>query len=167
MTEPPIPLAPSRSWRPGVLVTLAGSGLAAISVALAWGVQPFQQDVGLYPVSVSLPRLLFREAGGTIPNLGLVVVLLALLAGALAAVGERPGVEVVRRGLGVLVLGLVALFGFRYAQALEGLPPQFASFPGALRAGFYFALAGAVLTVVTGRPLRSPRPAPGPDEPSG
>lgn len=167
MTEPPIPLAPARSWTPGVVVAFAGSGLVAISISLAWAVQPFQQDVGLFPVSVSLPRLLSRGAGGAIPSLAFVVMILALLAAALVLVGERSAVEVLRRGLGVLILALVALFGFRYAQAVEGLPPQFPSFPGGLRAGFYLAVAGAALTVATGRPLRSPKGPVAAGEPPG
>jgi hypothetical protein len=142
-----------------VILALAGSALAAISVSLAWAVQP-PQDVGLYSVNISIPRLISRGATGDIPYLGFVVVTLAVLAAALVGVGTQRWVDVVRRVLGLIELALVALFGFRFFQALEGFPPDVASFPASLRMGFYLALAGGLLMVFGGRSLRARTPEP-------
>ena len=153
--EPQIATPPARPWGIGALLALAGSALAAISVSLAWGIQPAPQEVGLYVVNVSIPRLISRGASGNIPFLGFVVVTLAILAAPLVAVETSRWVELVRRALGVIVLALVVLFGYRYRQALEGLPPDLASFPGSLRVGFYLALAGSLFMALGGRSLRS------------
>ncbi len=159
-------MTPARSWSPGVFVALAGSALAAISVSLAWAVQPGPQEVGLYSVNISIPRLISRGATGNIPYLGFVVVTLAVLAAILVGVVTRRWVDLVRRGLGVIAVALVALFGFRYFQALEGFPPEVASFPGSLRAGFYLAAVGSLLMVLGGRSLRAPAPPPAPEPPA-
>jgi hypothetical protein len=143
---------------PGAILALAGSALLALSTVLAWAVQPFfGSDIqqGLYPSGISLPRLILGGTAGDQPRLGLVLTLLAIGAAFLLVAGPtRRSFDLVRRGLGVAVVAVAVLFFVRFGQAAEGAPEAF-QLPGGLRAGFYVGLAGGLVTILTGRPLRS------------
>jgi hypothetical protein len=126
-----------------------------VSVVFAWYLLPFgppDREVGIYATSMSLPRTFSAAAEGQIPSVGQLFLALGLLAATLALLGEGTvWMDVARRVLGVaggLVVGFVA---FRLSQAFQNLPEDLPTFPGVLRAGFYLAALGSLLTVVFGR----------------
>jgi hypothetical protein len=139
------------------ILALVGAALVALSAVLAWAVQPLfgsGPPQGIYPSGLSLPRLILGGPAGDQPRLGLVLVVLAI--GAvflLLANPNRRSFDLGRRALGVVVLALAVLFYLRLAQ-VSGLPAEFDP-PGSLRAGFYVGMAGGLLTILTGRSLRS------------
>jgi hypothetical protein len=142
---------------PPSILALVGAAMVALSAVLAWAIQPFFGSgtaQGIYPSSLSLPRLIKGGFAGDQPRLGLVLVVVAIAAVfLLLANPNRRSLDMGRRVLGLIVLALAVLFYVRFAQ-ISGVPDRFEP-PGSLRAGFYVGVAGGLLTILTGRSLRS------------
>jgi hypothetical protein len=155
-------------WWPAV----AFLGLAGLAFAtqMTWVDQGFLpegiDDPGIVGGEIPLPPLISRSAEGTVPTVGQALIGLAIGGLILMATGpERLSFDLIRRGLGVLALLLLALFAFRVSQ-LAGASGRFEyTMIGLLRIGFLKAVAGAIITVAVGHIRRSPAPQP-PIEPA-
>jgi xanthine/uracil permease len=116
----------------------------ALSGAFAWAVQPFASDFPIHAAQVPLPFLILGRAAVRLPTVAHAVIPIALACMLLAAWPRRSGLlEATRRALGVIVVALGVLFVVRLSAVF-----QEASVITGLRAGWYLAAVGSVLTVV-------------------
>lgn len=153
--EEPRDAVPALPLTAGTGLALLGSGLAALSTGFAWVASlvpaSFGPQTGYLASDIPLPAMLNQTSTGTTPTVGLVALVLAVLTAALVLLSSAGRwSDIVRRLLGVVIVGLVGLVAWRYhAPALESEVGFLSSF----RAGAYLAVLGGVLIAVFGPPI--------------
>jgi hypothetical protein len=146
-------VGPGRSLEPGgltlgELLAALGFALVLVSSALAWAAQPFiESGGGVYPSAIPMPNLISAASAGTVPNVGLVVVALAVPGLILSMLRWRQTwVAALQVLLAALLVTVVVLFGLRWNSFFAGI--EDATFLGSLRPGLYLAALGSLMALV-------------------
>jgi hypothetical protein len=144
----------------GRALAFAGLGLVALAALMAWVDQTFLPpsvaDRGVNAANISLPGLLVRTSGATVPTLGQTLMGLAVAMGSLLlARSKTRGLDLTRRALGLVALLLGAFFAFRVQQIAASSGRFNYTLFGLLRPGFYVALVAGLLSILGGAPWRT------------
>jgi hypothetical protein len=157
--RPPRALPATSGTGVGRVIAFAGLGLVALAALMAWVDQTFLPpsvaDRGVNAANISLPVLLVRTSGAYVPTLGQTLMGLALaMAALLLARSKTLGLDLTRRAVGLVVLLLAAFFALR-VQQIAAMSGRFNyTLLGLLRPGFYVAVVGGALSILTGVPWR-------------